>query len=329
MGSYNFSFHLNEREEISNDLFPERHERYIYPVEFFNRILRYHRIKQLNWYSLENKIGMQIIPFYFTISQKFRNSLVIQRTIIELKQTIPVFRDFNIFEYPDIINSTRVLLTEMYYSQQYIDEWMILLKEWFKNINFYGSKYVIFEHIQELCEMMNSFYSNTNTLQNTEEAKIINTFVIDTILKLFTSTHSSVKKTISYLTKKTDIPLNRRIIQSLFYDITPFSTVIRNRLILRYFCQERKRGTSIHNIIFFMRSTLIFDDDCRLYQSLTVIFLGLNKLTQSWLLRKKVPYLIDKSVVIQELKSHPPCGVYPGGEDYWNAMKSFENKIIN
>lgn len=326
-------YRLLERRQFSNFLFPNRHNRVIYPLEFFTKIFRYHKNKNVSLDDIEENIGISIMEYYFVISD-FSKRLSENEKVLYVKRLVDdfiiiiegVFQDMKIFQNMRYIYFTKCLLLEMHYSMTNIDNWIQLMKVWYSKSLTNKKIETILLLMKETLDMILSYDTRIDDIREDVNIQKIISFGKESIYLLLNNT-GRIKTLIQYFCNNVRYSFVPALIRAIFYTNNPTSLRIRNYMILKYYCQERSRNISFHNITNFIRRRIMYDGDFQLYQAIHIIMLGLEKGVVIWNTRKRVKYMKTKISLLNELKCRPPTKFFPGGEDYRNAFLKF-NKLI-
>jgi hypothetical protein len=323
-------YKLLERRHFSNLLFFNRNNRTIYPLEFFTKLFRYHKNKNISLDKIEENIGVSIIEYYFVISEKWKNTINIKRLTSEFVILINgLFREMNIFESVKYIEYTKTLLMEIHYSMRNIEDWLAMIKIWYLQV-LIQSKFVMkILLIQQILDMILSYDTRIADIrEDMNIKKIIDSGKENVILLL--NNIGEMKEVLCYFCNNV---INVRnvpsLIRAIFYTKNPISLRIRNYFILKYYCQERSKNVSFHNITNFIRRRIMYDGDFELYQSIHILMLGLQRGVKIWNMKRRLKYMNTRIQIIKELKSLPPMKHFPGGEDYKKAINTFHNNSIN
>jgi hypothetical protein len=319
-------------ETFTDEYFSRRNIEHIYPSEYISYIkshIENNIVKNgiiPNGFSpinvFEEQIDRNVIGYYNWLTKNTINTQTIGRTIKELHLFVDFFIDYGYYNEITVTIATIELLKIIQVGiRDCHSDVMIFMIDWFYSLKIYASQSPDYMKIivSNICELMMFYKYHTTLFGVYPELEYLRKNINDIIFQLITTSHFDVDDFFKYVIENKNKCDEREIIEFLFHMNEPFNRRLRNHIMLYYFAQSwKKKG--IHNIIQSLRQHLLYDGDYQLYHNITVMLMGMKKISILWQMKKKQRYLSQKIKVLRELKSLPDNGKFPGGEDYRNAV---------
>lgn len=320
--------------EITSYLFPNYHREYIYPNVFLQTIKNYMNEKDIYLSELEEEISMNIVSYYDMLTRSLRYISKLERTIYELEGFLPMFAEHGHYQRTSHIVSIGCVFRMFEQSLLFHKKWIYLVEKWYNSLYYHITlgemeRSIIIDAITELIY----FYDNVkHQLIENPDLKYLKSRIYGLIYRIITASKFNVEMILKDIVNIGYLETESNLFYFLFISSESENIRLRNRIILHYFMEGRRRGISFHQWKHNIRRIVSYAGDFHLYQSMMIIIVGLSRLVKCWNIKRRIRYMNTKLKIMKEIQSLPSNYLdlpsFIGGKDYRDVMIKYKKESI-